>query len=282
MLVDALRDAAAGFLPKLDGRLRFRRLTARFRALPSVYIIGGARCGTTALWEHLEKHPAVLMGRKKELFFWGNPDDEDKYFSRGLDPYRMWFPTQLELDAAGHKAGCKGVTVDATPYYLYSQAAPRRLRERVSRAKVIALLRNPVDRAISDHNLNSAHFDTDKGTLEDAIRTDAERVKTNFRHAYIAQGIYEPHIRRWMAAFPETQMLVLKAEDLFRGEKALLDKVVRFLDLSDVDLGEFKRAHGFRLANKPNDELRAKLTELYRPHNERLYEFLGQDFGWEK
>jgi len=282
MLVDAVRDAAVQFLPQLDKRLKFRRLTARFRATPSVYIIGGARCGTTALWEHLQKHPAVVMGRKKELFFWGNPGGDDAYFNRGLDGYRMWFPTELEMGAASRKAGCPAITVDATPYYLYSEEAPRRLRDRVSRAKIIALLRNPVDRAISDHNLNSAHFGTDKGTLEDAIRTDAERAKKDFRHAYIAQGVYEPHIRRWMAAFPETQMLVLKAEDLFRGEKSLLDKVTRFLGLPDADLGEFKRSHGFRLHDKPTDALRAQLQEYYRPHNQRLYDFLGVDFGWEK
>jgi hypothetical protein len=267
-------------LRPLERRARFRTLTSRFRVLPGVYIIGGPRCGTTALYEHLARHPSVAPGKQKEPHFWGSPPGLEEGFSRGVASYRRWYPTELEMELVQKRTG-QAVTIDATPVYLYSAEAARRLRRARHKAKLIVLLRNPVDRAISDHNLELSHFEKEKLPLEEAIAEDEARAKTDFRRAYLSLGVYEPHLRTWMAAFPEEQFLILKSEDLFRTPSEVVPKVLDFLELPAADLGEYKKSHGFRYASRPSDATRARLYEHFRPHNARLYEFLGRDFGWE-
>jgi hypothetical protein len=130
--------------------------------LPNFVIIGAPRSGTTSLAHSLSQHPEVFVTMQvKELHFF------DTNFDRGLDWYRQQFSG---ADAAAAKAAG-----EATPTYMYDETAMSRMAETVPDARLIAILRNPVDRAYSHYWMNRS-LDREDLLFPVAIETEAERL----------------------------------------------------------------------------------------------------------
>jgi Sulfotransferase family len=117
-------------------RPHYRTLTGPLRGLPSVLIIGTAKGGTTSLFNYLAHHPDVVPPLGKEMHYF------DMYYARGERWYRGRFPYEYRL-----RNGT--LTLDASPYYLFHPLAPERAARLLPDAKLIALLRNPVDRPVA-------------------------------------------------------------------------------------------------------------------------------------
>src|SRR3712207_6690007 len=115
-----------------------RIATAQQRRLPDFVIIGTQRGGTTSLYHYLSKHPEVLPALRKEIHFF------DLNFDRGLDWYLAHFARQDQ----------PGLVGEASPLYMFHRDVPERVRRVLPNAKFIALLRNPVDRAYSQYQMN--------------------------------------------------------------------------------------------------------------------------------
>jgi hypothetical protein len=273
-------------------------MTGRLRLLPDFLIIGGQRCGTSSLYYYLTEHPAILPASTKEPHFF------DEYFARGQSWYRTQFPTSLRKGL-----GMQVLTGEGTPYYLVYPHAPRRASELVPQAKLIALLRNPVDRAISQYWIErQAGFE--KWSFEDAIKGEEERLagelarmqhdehyySHSFRHfSYLTRGIYVEQLQNWLRFYPREQMLILKSEDLYKDPGAVLEQALAFLGVrASGHTGHAGRYTEFRNYRRPSKKgyrkqvvppkldgrLRDYLSDFFEPHNARLYELLGVDFGW--
>ncbi len=123
----------------------YRRLTAPSRPLPDFLIVGAQRCGTSWTYRTLGEHPRILRAWRKEVQYF----DRARAFARGPNWYRAHFPRR----PPGHLTG------EATPSYLYVPAAMPRLAALVPHARLIVLLRDPVDRAYShyQHQLPARH-----------------------------------------------------------------------------------------------------------------------------
>ena len=253
-------------------------------ALPDFVIIGGKKCGTTFLYHLLRRHPRITPAAKKEVHFF------DMRFHKGIGWYRSQFP----LLERGQEP--TPITGEASPYYLYHPHAARRASEVVPQAKLIALLRDPIDRAFSDY-----HDKTRQGreplTFEEAIEAEESRlrgekekmladetyVSHNYRaFSYLARGIYVDQLQEWHNFFEREQLLVLKSEDMFEDITGTLKKVLDFLRLPDLKIDVPPRAEdrneGQYAPMKP--ATRELLRGYFAPHNQRLYEHLGTDFGW--
>jgi len=187
------------------------------------------------------------------------------------------------------------VTGEASPYYLFHPHVPRRVYELLPRVKLIVLLRNPVDRACS-HYFQQVSKGREALSLIDALRTEDERVRAdlerlrtdetfysfNHRHySYLARGVYIDQFEQWMKFFARDQMLILKSEDLDRDPAAVMRGVFTFLELPPWSLSEYPRHH-LSSYPPPDAATRAYLLDYFRPHNERLYDFLGVNFGWDQ
>jgi hypothetical protein len=173
------------------------------------------------------------------------------------------------------------------------------------KAKLIVLLREPVERAYSQYWLESQENET--LSFEEAIEREEERIGAEreqmlrderyqsykFRHfSYLARGIYVDQLQAWMEVFPREQFLILKSEDLYRHPAAVLQQTLEFLgvptQLSDLQVQDFKRYReptptGYmKTAKLPEmkPETRQFLTSYFKPHNARLNAFVGRDFGW--
>lgn len=272
----------------------YRGISSPIRLLPDFLIIGTQRGGTTSLYNYLMERPGVGPASVKELHFF------DKKFHKGLLWYRAHFPTstQQRLFQYTHKQAF--VTGEASAYYIFHPHAPKRVARTLPHVKLIVLLRNPIDRAYSQYNFE-VELGRENLSFEDALKHEEERIAqekekiladeryVSFNHSrfsYLARGIYVDQLQAWMKFFPREQFLLLKSEDFYTAPAATLVQVSEFLKLPKLEMREREKQYKlYNYNNTPYSKMdgatRKQLVEYFEPHNSRLYEFLGMNFGWE-
>lgn len=279
--LEGLLETAARLRSRLTARHRWRwrgrRATAALRALPDFLILGAARCGTTALYRALASHPQVEPAWRKEVAYL------DRGMARGIGWYRAHFPLK----------GVGRVTGEATPEYLFHPHAPQRARALMPRARLIALLREPVERAWSQHQLHVRNG-FEKLPFEEAVAREEERTagelermladeryesRARHYHAYLARGLYADQVAAWLAWFPREQMLVLESEDLRARPKDVLARVARHLGIEDRWPVGIERAHTLPRAPLA-PATRERLEAWYAPQDRRLAGLIGRAPGW--
>lgn len=285
----------AWFSLGLGVEMSVRTATARWRTLPRVFLLGATKCGTTSLEGYLALHPAYVPALTKELMFLqelphfrsnyqGNPVIEKIWgrWSDDLLPYRKFFPLDRTMRAVSRRTGVRSVTGDHTPFYLYCPVATERIRRIAPDARLIVLLRDPVARAWSDYTMHRTRNPEETRSFEQAIDDELSGACIDFRRTYLHQGIYEPHLRRWLELFPREQLLILRSEDFFRDPRGVLSQVYSFVGLPSFDPANLAVLNkgDYRASMLP--KTRSRLRELFAPHNRRLYDLLAVDFGWEE
>ncbi|MEG3839904.1 tetratricopeptide repeat protein [Microcoleus sp. herbarium14] len=238
---------------------------------PNFIIIGSQRCGTTSLYTYLAQHPQILTPIKKEMDFFS------WHFHRGIDWYLAHFPPMLP--------GTQFLTGEASPSYFDCREAPERLYSAFPEVKLIVLLRNPVDRAISQfYRLTDLNWEV--RSLDRAISDEIERLAQNPAYIigeepgnYLARGRYIEFIKNWLAFFPKEQLLVLKSEDFYAGAATTVKQVLEFLDLPEYQLPEYQNANPG--SYQPiGDGVRDWLKDYFTAYNQELEEYLGRRFNW--
>ena len=260
----------------------YRQLTGRLRGLPSVLIIGTQKGGTTSLFNYMVQHPAVLAPLSKEVHYF------DLNYQRGPTWYRARFPYTYQLRTG------TSITLDASPYYLVHPLVPQRAAQQLPEVKLIALLRDPVDRAFS-HYQHEIRGGRESLSFSDAIAAEAERLAgeeervrdgrnyysyNHHRYSYLLRGQYIEQLRRWMEHFPRAQLLVLQSEWLFRDPAAASSAVYQFLGLAPHRLQHYKPFLQGRYEREMAAGLRASLAAHFEPYNRQLYQWLGQEYDW--
>jgi hypothetical protein len=256
-------------------------------------IIGAQRCGTTSLFYYLAGHPQVATPRTKEIHFF------DLQYERGLDWYVEHFAgTTAEPD----KRVARVVRGEASPYYIFHPHAVSRIRKDLPDVKLIALLRNPVDRAYSHYwhqvRLGNEHLPFEAAIANEPKRLAGEMQKVEdapsyksdvlVRHSYLMRGIYADQLPRLFRHFPRSQVEILKSEDLFADPQGVFAHVTDFLGLERCPIANPENMTAVTegtAGDRPprmRTETRTRLLEYFRGHNERLYALLGRDFGWEE
>ncbi len=263
-------------------RADYRELTGALRGLPSVLIIGAQKGGTTSLFNYLVQHPDVRSPAGKEIHYF------DLHYTRGLKWYRGCFPYAHQLR--------RGVlTLDASPYYLVHPQVPQRAAQLLPDVKLVAVLRNPVDRALS-HYQHEFRAGRESLPFAEAIDRESERLAgeearlrsdpayysyNHHRYSYALRGVYVEQLRRWAQHFPRAQLLVIQSEWLFRAPAAASASVYDFLGLPFHPLGHYKPFLQGKYSREMPAALRSRLSAYFEPHNRELYRWLGQEFDWE-
>lgn len=256
---------------------------------PDFVIIGGTKCATSAFYENLVQHPHVHKARRKEVHYF------DTKFQQGTWWYRANFPSRPARWWTHGLRGQPWQTGEATPYYLFHPHAPRRLREKLPDAKLVALLREPVARAYS-HYQHMLRDGRETLSFEDAIAQEAERLEgerekmladesyraPRFRiFSYKARGLYVDQLEAWAKHFPRERLLVLQTEAYQREPQKVMARTLEFLGLEKWDgfVHEQHNVGGYKesIGEKVRDELRA----YFKPHNERLWKWLGEEWDWD-
>ncbi len=217
-------------------------------------ICGVQKAGTTALATFLVSHPEIGMANRKEVHYF----DFEKNFQNGntdFAQYHAVFSPQPSHKLIG----------EATPIYMYWHEAPKRIWQYNPDMKLIAMLRNPIDRAYSHWNME---FDRKTDTLPfwEALQSEAQRCREAlpYQHrvySYIDRGFYTEQLRRLWMYFPKEHVLVLKNEDLRNQPNETLKKVTDFLGVTPLNKIEHKEIHTRQyssgMAEREKDYLRS-------------------------
>ncbi|NES05439.1 MAG: tetratricopeptide repeat protein [Okeania sp. SIO2F4] len=240
---------------------------------PNFIIIGVHKGGTTSLYSYLTQHPQIIPPIKKEMDFWSWK------FNESINWYLAHFP--------GIPEGKKLLTGEASPSYFDHPNTARRIYQFFPKIKLLVLLRNPVDRAISQY-YQWLRLNWENRSLEEAIESDLEKLtkapeKVNYwmkELNYLARGVYIEFFKEWMSLFPREQFLILKSEDFYENPEASMEKVLTFLDLPEYQLLDYKNYNSGNYS-QIDPLMRRSLSNYFRIHNERLEEYLGMKFNWE-
>jgi hypothetical protein len=272
----------------------YRTATSPLRTLPDFLIIGVQKGGTTSLYRYLNEHPNIGGANIKEVDYFG------KYYRRGLSWYRAQFPTLYRKRYTRDILKENYILGEASPNYFFQPHVPERVARVLPQAKLIVLLRNPVERAYSHYRHNATrgfeHASFAEAVASEEQRIQAEREKalrdewyystTYMRQSYLAKGIYVDQLKHWLEFFPREQVLVLKSEDLYEEPERIYKQTLAFLAVPPLVPESLQK--GFQQHNKSEDslpgeidpQLREQLLAYFEPYNARLYECVGRDFGW--
>ena len=268
-----------------------RLATVPLRVLPDFVILGAARCGTVSLYYYLCAHPNVLPATGKEVHYF------DWNAWRGDLWYRSHFPIRRFEQGISYTSGTDPtlITGDHSPDYLFHPLVPERARRLLPDAKLIVLLRNPVDRAFS-HFRKMTEQGLENLSFEAALDAEEARLVSeegtwllprnasiyhHRHHSYLARGIYVEQLITWHRHYPKEQMLIICGEDMFSRPSEVYERVLAFLGLPGADIGRFPVHNATGPCDPMPSTVRERLVEYYRPHNRRLYYYLERDFGWE-
>jgi len=275
----------ATLVPRLPGPVRvvarnavwaWGRATADLRPLPGFLVLGAQKAGTTALYAYLRRHPEVTGPSWKEVSFF------DRHWARGTRWYRGNFPLRR-----------RAVVGEASPSYLFHPLAPSRVHAVVPEARLVALLRNPIDRALS-HYHHEVALGRERLSFEEALdaeerRTagEVERLLADDRafstawwdHTYVARGLYADQLERWWELFPREQLLVLTTDELGADPASAYARVLEHVGAPPYELQEYPRV--FERDYAPmSTETRERLRALFDEPNRRLERLLGRRLGW--
>jgi hypothetical protein len=265
--------------------------TSRKRVLPDYLIVGGHRCGTTSLHRYLLQHQCVdqtLLGVKGMHYF-------SSHHQRSWAWYRAHFPTKASRERAERELGVRRIVGESSPYYMFHPLAPQRIAERLPDVKILVLLRDPIERAYSAYQHMRYEGLEKLPTFDEAVEREPERLAGEVEkilrdpgyesyqhrhHAYVTRGVYADQVQSLHSLFPKDQILVL---DFLSDPPAGLERVLGFLGLPPHEVAvDLKKRHNAGTYSGMNPEVRDRLIEFYRPHNQRLYDLLGHDFGWSR
>ena len=180
--------------------------------LPNFLCIGTQRSGSTWLYKCLSEHPEVFLPTVKEVSFF------DSHFDKGVSFYESFYTDAGQAKAIG----------DVTPGYIYGKKCPARIAEHLPEVKMIAVLRNPIDRAYSAYDFfvkNEAGktfdqaFGGNPGSLDEGLQWMLEL------------GVYHTQIESYFAHFPRDQFLILPYENLVGDNAWALNEIYNFLDV---------------------------------------------------
>jgi hypothetical protein len=193
--------------------------------MPNFLIIGAMKSGTTALYYYLEQHPEIYMSPVKEPNFFSSQEQENAADAvTQLGTYQHLF-----RGVSGEKA-----IGEASHSYLYEPMAAAEIRRYVPEAKLIAILRNPIDRAYS-HFLHMVRSGTEP--LDDfaqALREEEVGIhKERAFQDYIGRGLYYNQLRRYFGTFPREQVRIYLYEDLSGAPISTVQDAFRFLKVDD-------------------------------------------------
>lgn len=200
--------------------------------LPNFLIIGAAKSGTTALYHYLKQHPQLFFSARKEPHFFSytqtskqtkGPSDYVKSAITDLIEYESLFNGATGYQAVG----------EASPTYLYIPEAAERIKKIIPSVKMIAIIRNPVDRAYSAY-MHLVRDDLEpSNSFEDGLELEDKRIHDNWGPIYHYRkcGLYGEQLSRFYNLFSHDQLLVVRHEEFEKDPQPILGRIYKFLNI---------------------------------------------------
>lgn len=267
-------------------RLNYGKLTWSKRMLPRFVVIGAMKAGTTSIFHYVQQHPEIVSGLRKEInFFDGGRKLHIDSYKKGERWYRAHFPLKNSNKDA--------ITFDVTPQYLISEVAPARMFELLPEAKLIAIVRNPTQRAVSQY-FHEFRKGRENLPIEQALKAEEQRLNVKvgderykhrefqqYHYAYKDNGLYFKHLTKFLKYYPKEQILVVSSEELFEHPTVEFRRIFNFLQIEvnfiPKDLNP-RNVSSNKLA--VDSSVIESLNTFYKDPNEELFNLVGRRFQW--
>ncbi len=263
----------------------YRQIFEEF-SLPDFLIIGAQKCGTSSLYSYLIQHPGIIAPAKKEIHYFSNPYNRN----RGESWYTSHFCTVSYKKSLRKKLGYWPITGEATPD-MHMPFMPESVHELLPSAKLIAMFRDPVDRALSQYHHDRRFSKRDPLTFKDAITQSSLSVSSemqdlwsyshkNKQLSYIRRGLYAEQLEHWYQYYPEDSIHIIISEEFFVDPAKEMEKVLQFLNMPDYefDVSTAKNVGDYK--EQMDKDVREYLISVFRPQNQRLFELIGRNLDW--
>lgn len=245
---------------------------------PNFAIIGTAKSGTTSLHHYLKQHPQVYVSPQKETNFFAFEGQEDWF--RGPGDERD-LRTAVITDPATYRKQFEAVSGEiavgeSSTWYLYSTRAAAKMRSRLPEAKLIAMLRNPVDRAFSSY-LHLVREGREELSFEEALLAEEERIAKRwaFMWHYRRAGFYAEQVERFLGLYAPEQMRFYLYDDL-ADPGGLLEDIYEFLGVDRGFVADTSVKH--QATGVPRNRLLGRLLFEPNPIKSTLKSFLPAQF----
>jgi hypothetical protein len=209
-----------------------------FMPLPNFLIIGAAKSGTSSVYSYLSQHPEVYtspikgpcffafeQGEKVQVHGPGDQEVFDRHIVTDVDKYHNLFD-----GAKGEKA-----LGEASVLYLYAPTAAQRIRKTIPEVKLIAILRNPIDRAFSSYSHLRRDGREKLADFSEALRAEDSRVRGKWQHLwhYKQLGFYYAQLTRYYDIFPADQITVFTYDEFRANSLRVMKEIFAFLGVDD-------------------------------------------------
>lgn len=262
------------------------------KRFPQAIIIGVRKAGTRALINMLNIHPGIVAAKEEVHFF-----DRIENFKKGVNWYISRMPHTTSTQ----------VTIEKTPSYFVHEEVPQRISAHSEDVKLLLIVRNPIDRALSDFTqLNMKQMKKTESPLSfEDVAFDLSTSEVNRHYQPISVSMYDVHFKNWLRYFKRSQILIVDGDSLINNPLHELKKAESFLQVErffDENMFYYNQTKGFycwKRANKYrndissclgsskgrehpklSDKLWSILKTFFQPHNKQFFELVGQTFEW--
>ena len=248
---------------------------------PDFIILGTQKGGTTSLYNYLSNHSKICVGSRREIHF----------FDRNYEKGTYWYKNNFNNE---NKAL---LTFECSPDYIHHPFVAERIKLLSPKLKLIVLLRNPVERAISNykHNIYLGKYRPNT-TIEEVIESEMkfinhekEKMMKNknyysrkFKYfSILDRGIYHKQLKIYFDNFDKKQIHILFSEKLFLNTRKELNKLFKFLNLNPEKVPCSTIYNKSKIDMKIKEKTKETIENFFLEHNEKLYKMINTKFRWQ-
>ena len=258
------------------------------RRLPVCIVVGVAKSGTREIIDFMGLHPHIAIYYLKERSY------EMPYFSKAYDKGQDWFQSQMPCSYSNQ------ITIIKNAWYFSKSYIPERIKNFNESIKLILLVREPVDRAVSQFTFK--HRRDRHGVFSfDDIAIKGDKVRENI--PFLVRSMYGKQMENWLKYFNLDQFLIIESDELKYHPAAVMTKVEDFLglghyitpemfvlnkekgyyciksNLTESGMACYENDRG-RSVTKVSQRTRTKLEKYFRPSNERFFSLIRKTYNW--
>ena len=260
-------------------------------------LLGNQKCGTTAFHSFISRNPDFIGSKPKELHYFSI----DERYNKGERYYHSHFSALEDQHAfSGRK-----IWFDGTGGYLMCRKSPKRIHLYNPQAKMVVLVRNPIERAFSAYKMYCRFYSENKNwfnifrlTGKDYTERKPEEFNTfrtfisseiaceesncNIDMPVLQLGKYEVGIKRYLQFFDRNQIKIFSNQDLLNNPVSTLNELTSFLNMDSYDwtFSEGKKVFEGKYKDFADPESENLLRTYYREYNKNLFSILDRDLGW--
>lgn len=203
--------------------------------MPNFIILGAAKSGTTALYHYLKQHPQIYLSPIKETEFFAF-EGEELNFQGPKDLPRLSITTLEDYQAQFKDVGDETAIGEASPVYLYSSKAPERIHNYLPDAKLIVILRDPIERAYSQFLMFIRDGREPLQNFMQAVDEEDTRIAQNWAWGwhYLQLGLYHQQLKRYFERYPQEKIKIYLYEELKSNSAGVLKDIFDYLEVDDT------------------------------------------------